>query len=287
MKKGGLIINNISAINEQFSQAIDKSDKKIADTNFFTKQLNGELADFNDTGKLEVNTLTNFKEIKNNIKINPMNYFETFNNMATSEENNNNMNINNINILNNMIIGKKNYIDNDKNKQNNKDNYSIYNFSHKYIGLGSINNFNQTGETNLSIREYQNKYNQLETKYYNLNNQYKKLKNDYEEINNSNKFLLELLSYWQKFYLEVKEIVLPEERKNNHDKSVNDYMDDPYRIQVIDEVKKLIIISRDRAYKNYYKTTINNFAIINKVNNNNNINNKWNKNILENKAENF
>ena len=44
MKKGGLIINNISAINEQFSQAIDMSDKKIADTNFFTKQLNGELA---------------------------------------------------------------------------------------------------------------------------------------------------------------------------------------------------------------------------------------------------
>ena len=37
MKKGGLIINNISAINEQFSQAIDLSDKKIADTNFFTK----------------------------------------------------------------------------------------------------------------------------------------------------------------------------------------------------------------------------------------------------------
>ena len=285
MKKGGLIINNISAINEQFSQAIDMSDKKIADTNFFTKQINGELADFNDTGKLEVNPLTNFKEIKNNIKINPTNYFETFNNMATSEDNNNNMNSNNINILNNMIIGKKNYIDNDNNKQKNKDNYSIYNFSHKYIGLGSIN---QNGETNLSIREYQNKYNQLETKYYNLNNQYKKLKNDYEEINNSNKSLLELLSYWQKFYLEVKEIVLPEERKNNHDKSVNDYMDDPYRIQVIDEVKKLIIISRDRAYKNYYKTTINNFAIINKVNNNNNnINNKWNKNILENKAENF
>jgi hypothetical protein len=281
MKKGGLIINNISAINEQFSQAIDLSDKKIADTNFFTKQLNGELADFNDTGKLEVNPLTNFKEVKNNIKINPTNYFETFNKIATSEEHNNNMN--NMNILNNMIIGNKNYIDNEKNKQSNKNNYSIYNFNHKYIGLGSVN---QNGETNLSIREYQNKYNQLETKYYNLNNQYKKLKNDYDEINNSNKSLLELLSYWQKFYLEVKEIVLPEERKNNHDISVNDYMDDPYRIQVIDEVKKLIIISRDRAYKNYYKTTINNFAIINKINNNN-TNNKWNKNIFEKKAENF
>ena len=180
-----------------------------------------------------------------------------------------------------MIIGKKNYIDNEKNKQNKKDKYSISNFNHNYIGITSIN---QNGDSNISLREYQNKYSQLESKYLNLNNQYKKLKNEYEEINNSNKSLLELLSYWQKFYLEIKEIVLPEERNNNHDISANDYMDDPYRIQVIDEVKKLIIISRDRAYKNYYKTTINNFAIINE---NNKLNNNWNKNILENKAENF
>ena len=282
LKKGGLIINNISAINEQFSQGIDLSDKKITDINFFTKQINVDLGDFNDTGKLDSNPLTNFRELKKNININPTNYFETFNKIATSEEENNN-NIKNNNILNNMIIGKKNYIDNEKNKQNKKDKYSISNFNHNYIGITSIN-INQNGDSNISLREYQNKYSQLESKYLNLNNQYKKLKNEYEEINNSNKSLLELLSYWQKFYLEIKEIVLPEERNNNHDISANDYMDDPYRIQVIDEVKKLIIIARDRAYKNYYKTTINNFAIINE---NNKLNNNWNKNILENKAENF
>ena len=89
--------------------------------------------------------------------------------------------------------------------------------------------------------------------------------------------------------MEIKEIVLPEERKNNNDKSIYDYMDDPYRIQVIDEVKKLIIISRDKVYKNYYKTSINNFSIINnnKNNTNNIINKNWNKNLSQNNVESF
>ena len=284
LKRGGLIINNISAINEQFSQGIDLSDKKMGDANFFTKQL----ADFNDTeNKKEPNPLNDFREIQNNIQINPTNYFETFNNLAVSEENNKNAQKSNINILNNMIIGKKNYIINEKNK--NKENYSITNFNHNYIGISQTNmNINQNGESMISLRESQNKCKQFESKYFNLNNQYKKLKNEFDEINNSNKSLLDLLSYWQKFYLEIKEIVLPEERKNNNDKSNGDYMDDPYRIQVIDEVKRLIIISRDRIYKNYYKTTINNFAIINNNNKNNNVsNNKWNKNLLQNNVESF
>ena len=96
LKKGGLIINNISAINEQFSQGLDLSDKKMADANFFTKQL----ADFNDTeNKNEPNPLKNFREIQNNIQINPTNYFETFNNLAITEENNKNEKKSNINIL--------------------------------------------------------------------------------------------------------------------------------------------------------------------------------------------
>ena len=281
LKKGGLVINNISAINEQLPQGIDLSDKKMAETNFFSKQL----VDFNDTeNKKESNPLNDFGEIQKNIQINPTNYFETFNNLAFSEENNKNNQKNNIKILNNMIIGKQKYITNDKNKSIEK--YSVSNFSHNYIGIIQ-SNVNQSGESIISLKEWQNKYNQLETKYYNLNNQYKKLRNEYDEINNSNKSLLELLSYWQKFYLEIKEIVLPEERKNNNDKSINDYMDDPYRIQVIDEVKKLILISRDRAYKNYYKASINNFSIINNHTNiNNNLNNKWNK-LSQNKVDSF
>ena len=272
MKKGGLIINNISAIKEQFSQAVDLSDKKIVDQNFFSKQIKAELGDLNDTeDKIEQKGLNNLKKNQNGIRINPTNYFEAFNNVAL--ENNNNNNNNNlqnssINILNNMIIGKKNYIIND-NSSLKANKFSISNFHHSIIGFNDINNHNK------SQNEIKNQNNQLETNYFNLNNQYKKLKNDYDELNTSNKSLLELLLYWQKFYLEIKEIVLPEGKKNNNDLSVNDYMDDPYRIQVIDEVKKLIIIARDKAHNNLYKASDINFSILkdSKINKKNIINN--------------
>ena len=271
MKKGGLIINNISAIKEQFSQAVDLSDKKIVDQNFFSKQIKAELGDLNDTeDKIEQKGLNNLKKNQNGIRINPTNYFEAFNNVALENNNNNNNNLQNssINILNNMIIGKKNYIIND-NSSLKANKFSISNFHHSIIGFNDINNHNK------SPNEIKNQNNQLETNYFNLNNQYKKLKNDYDELNTSNKSLLELLLYWQKFYLEIKEIVLPEGKKNNNDLSINDYMDDPYRIQVIDEVKKLIIIARDKAHNNLYKASDINFSILkdSKINKKNIINN--------------
>ena len=271
MKKGGLIINNISAIKEQFSQAVDLSDKKIVDQNFFSKQIKAELGDLNDTeDKIEQKGLNNLKKNQNGIRINPTNYFEAFNNVALENNNNNNNNLQNssINILNNMIIGKKNYIIND-NSSLKANKFSISNFHHSIIGFNDINNHNK------SQNEIKNQNNQLETNYFNLNNQYKKLKNDYDELNTSNKSLLELLLYWQKFYLEIKEIVLPEGKKNNNDLSINDYMDDPYRIQVIDEVKKLIIIARDKAHNNLYKASDINFSILkdSKINKKNIINN--------------
>ena len=269
MKKGGLIINNISAIKEQFSQGMDFSDKKIVDQNFFSKQIKAELGDYIDTeNKIEQKNLNNLKQNKNGIKINPKNYFETFNNLVSDENSNinNNLQNNKDNILNYMIIGNKNYIAYN-NKSNNINKLDITNFNHSYISPKSVNN--KTPENNINSNEMKNQYNQLESNFINLKNQYQKLKNDYEEINNSNKSLLELLSYWQKFYLEVKEIVLPEGKKNSNDLSANDYMDDPYRIQVIDEVKKLIIISRDKVHKNFYKASDINFSILKVVNSKN------------------
>jgi len=258
LKKGGLIINNISAINEQIS------DKKIVEPNFFSKQINEELGNVNDIeNKIESNPLNNYKEIPNNIQINPNNYFETFNNFVASEENNTQKNIN---ILNNMIIGKTNYINYVKNKQKDYEKYSIYNFNHKYIGI-KLSNINKKEEENISLKEYKNKI--------------KIIKKEYDELNNTNKSLLELLTYWQKFFLEIKDIVLPEEK--NFDKSINNYMDQSYKIKIIDKVKKVITNSRDKAYKNFYKTTINNFVILN----NNNKYNKWKKNLLENRVESF
>ena len=197
LKKGGLIINNISAINEQIS------DKKIVEPNFFSKQINEELGNVNDIeNKIESNPLNNYKEIPNNIQINPNNYLETFNNFVASEENNTQKNIN---ILNNMIIGKTNYINYVKNKQKDYEKYSIYNFNHKYIGI-KLSNINKKEEENISLKEYKNKI--------------KIIKKEYDELNNTNKSLLELLTYWQKLFLEIKDIVLPEEK--NFDKSIND-----------------------------------------------------------------
>ena len=121
LKKGGLIINNISAINEQFSQGMDFSDKKIVDQNFFSKQIKAELGDYNEIdNKIEQKGLNNLKQSQNTNKIiNPTNYFETFNNLAIDENNNNNNNIqkSGVNVMNNMIIGKKNYIINDNSKK--------------------------------------------------------------------------------------------------------------------------------------------------------------------------
>ena len=195
LKKGGLLINNISAINVQFSQGIDLSDKKMADPNFFTRQLNNDFGDFNDTTDNKGdNALNNYRgnKNKNDLKITPSNYFETFNTMAAStEENNFNINNNIQNNLNNLIMGSK--------RSKKMEDYSITNFSHNYIGKDSMS-LNQNGGQDIPLREFQNKYNQLESKYLNLNEQYKKMKLEIDELNNSNKSLLELLSYWQKFF---------------------------------------------------------------------------------------
>ena len=285
MKKGGLIINNISAINEQFSKDIDLSDKKIIDQNFFNKKIKAELEEYNDIEiKLVQKGVNNLKQNQNGAKINPTNYFDTFNSLALEENINskNNLQKNN-NISNNIYIDKKNLIKEDNNSKN-SNRFSISNFNHFYLSTSTIN---KTNDQNKSNYESKTQYNQLESNFFNLNEQYKKLKADYEEINNSNKSLLDLLSYWQKFYLEIKEIVLPEVKKNNNDFSINDYMDDPYRIQVIDEVKKLIIISRDKAYNNFFKVSDINFEILKDRNNKNNeLKNLFN-NLIQKRVESF
>jgi hypothetical protein len=283
IKKGGLIINNISAINEQFSKDLDLSDKKIVDQNFFNKKIKTEIEEYND---FEIKTvqkgLNNLKQNQNELKINPTNYFDTFNSLALEENDNSRNNLqNNNNILNNTNINKKNQINND-NFSKNYNKFSISNFNCSYLSPN-----NKAIDQTKSNYESKTQYNQLESNFFNLSEQYKKLKEDYEEINNSNKSLLDLLSYWQKFYLEIKEIVLPEVKKNNNDFSINDYMDDPYRIQVIDEVKKLIIISRDKAYNNFFKVSDINFEILKDRNNKNNeLKNLFN-NLIQKRVESF
>lgn len=221
--------------------------------------------------------------INENININNKNNINYQNEYI---QNNNNQNINNnfINSSNN----NNNRIPNYNNHQFNilqKSNFSLY-----ILGMcpnkfsGSVNTSEQTFGL-MQSKDFQNKYNQLESKYNTLLTQNKKLEENYEELKNSNKSVLDLLTYWQKFYLEILEIVKPK-NQNKNDTSISDYMDDPYRIQVINDVKKIVLISRDKVYKNFYvskninlnfkgeeKKELNPKEDINKLNSNNKINN--------------
>ena len=150
---------------------------------------------------------------------------------------------------------------------------------------GSVNTSEQTFGL-LQSREFQNKYTQLESKYNSLLAQNKKLEENYQELKNSNKSVLDLLTYWQKFYLEILEIVKPKEKsQNKNDTSINDYMDDPYRIQVINDVKKIVLISRDKAYNIFHVCQTNKFDIKSKKENIENKND--NNNIINNNIKNI
>ena len=140
----------------------------------------------------------------------------------------------------------------------------VNNFCLYILGSNKYNSSANTSEQTFGLlqsqsKDFQNKYNQLESKYNALLEQNRKLKESYEELKSSNKSVLDLLTYWQKFYLEILEIVKPKTNKN--DVSISDYMDDPYRIQVINDVKKIVLISRDKAYSKFYINQINNFEI--------------------------
>ena len=170
----------------------------------------------------------------------------------------NNQNINNYNeeFLQNNLNSNGNKYPNLNSNDFNTDSYQQENFYFNIINTnskfsGSVNSSEQTFGL-IQSREFQNKYAQLEAKYNSLLAQNKNLEANYQELKNSNKSVLDLLTYWQKFYLEILEIVKPKNENKNSDNSISDYMDDPYRIQVINEVKKIVLIARDKAYNKFY-----------------------------------
>ena len=364
--KKGFIINNISAINEQFPQNNNPINNKKFDNSLhdITGSDNLNITD-NDVGSFPLmmsgNELTlrnSNTEINNNPNEEILQHIETkisqnefgyMNNLPTSPQKNfittnkykrrnieideiddedeeessvpdipnmlqnkftqqNNTNNNQINIvkknknLYNNNSNNSNNFNNNSHNSNHNNNYMITSFSHYYIGVnkyvGSVNSSEATFGMAQS-RDFQNKYNQLEANYNLLIKQNKKLQNDYEELKNSNKSVLELLTYWQKFYLEILEIVMPEKSKHNQDNSISDYMDDPYRIQIINQVKQLVLMARDKVYHNFYQITPIKFDIISNVEknfdknltqiSNKNINNiiDWNNKLFYTKNDSF
>ena len=125
------------------------------------------------------------------------------------------------------------------------------------------NNLNENNDENKEINYTNDEKGELKDELENGENQ-ENMEENYEELKNSNKSVLDLLTYWQKFYLEILEIVKPKNQNSNQNKndtSVSDYMDDPYRIQVINDVKKIVLIARDKAYNIFHITQPNHFDI--------------------------
>ena len=269
--------NNLNDINNMNNLTNKKINIKNKGTNISIKDINDEEEEeYNDNNsnpsiqmilQKKMTPYTIMKENSNNININS----NHFNNYISND-----INLNNSNEFNN------NKIQNYEHRFNilEKSNFSLYILGinpNKYSG--SVNTSEQTFGL-LQSREFQNKYNQLESKYNMLLNQNKQLEENYEELKNSNKSVLDLLTYWQKFYLEILEIVKQKNSNlNKNDTSISDYMDEPYRIQVINEVKKIVLISRDKVYNNFYIAKNENFIIkgkeLNKENENNNIIKKY------------
>ena len=250
--------NNINYITNK------KINLKNNDINLSIKDIDEEEEDNNDNNNKIISTQMMFQN--KNSKYNIINNIKNQKNVSKNEE---------LLITNNKITNNNKNSNYNKNNILQKGNFSLYilgiNNNNKISG--SINSNEQTFGL-LQSKEFYNKYNQLEANYNDILNKYKNLEKEYEELKNSNKSVLDLLAYWQKFYLEILEIVKINCNKN--DDSTNNYMDDPYRLQVINEVKKIIVISRDKAFNYFYKTKNIQFNIKSekKKDINNNINNK-------------
>ena len=201
-------------------------------------------------------------------------------------------NINNNN-NNNDILNSFNSKNNNNNNINNENNYIITNFSYFIIGNYSIN------QSYPSFGLSQSKEMKI------LENKYVELMNNYNKI-------LNLMEYWQKFYLEIVQLVSTQ-LKNNSNLQLDDLLNEQFKLTVIEDVKNLVnfsqqnfnnfnyqnknfeiekinIVKENNLFINNIKTFYNNFEVINEIYFDiieNNIYNKNDKKLLLSKNENF
>ena len=111
--------------------------------------------------------------------------------------------------------------------------------------------------------------------------EYKNLENKYNELNNSYNTVLNLMQYWQKFYLDIVQLV---STKINDNDNNNDLLNDQFKFSVIEDVKNLIKKAKEKVDNKFFDLQIfkeNNFFILNNdfklnyLNNNNNNNKKF------------
>ncbi len=199
-------------------------------------------------------------------------------------------NINNNN--NNDILNSFNSKNN--NNINNENNFIITNFSHFIIGNYSINQSYPSFGLNQS-------------------KEMKILENKYVELMNNYNTILNLMEYWQNFYLEIVKLVSTQ-LKNNSNLQLDDLLNEQFKLTVIEDVKNLVnfsqqnfnnfnyqnkifeiekfnIVKENNLFINNIKKFYDNFEIINEIYfdiiENNIYNNKYNKKLLLSKNENY
>ena len=218
-----------------------------------------------DIDKSKNSTLKN-KEILKIIGGDSIDYYDQKNNLSNmtggiltqidTKVNHNYYNNNNNNNNNNFIY----------NNNNNKNYFSISNF--QYFIPNSIFNSKKYGNQSQSFGNYNKSL-----------DEYKNLENKYNELNNSYNTVLNLMQYWQKFYLDIVQLV---STKINDNDNNNDLLNDQFKFSVIEDVKNLIKKAKEKVDNKFFDLQIfkeNNFFILNNdfklnyLNDNNNNNN--------------
>ena len=152
---------------------------------------------------------------------------------------NSNFNTDYDNILNNK---NNTFINNNskKFKNNNFNTFNKFNNNNKIYQINSFdyfiqgNNFNNFKQNNPSFGILQN----IE-----LEKNYKELEKNYNELEKSYNEVLNLIEYWQNFYLDIAKLVLENININKNDPFSNEF-----KFAVIENVKSIVKLAKDKAF---------------------------------------
>ena len=165
------------------------------------------------------------------------------------------------------------------NNNNNNNNNFIYNKNNKNNLCFEISNFQCFIPNSIFNSKKYGSQSQSFGNYNKSLDEYKNLENKFNELNNSYNTVLNLMQYWQKFYLDIVQLV---STKINDNDSNNDLLNDQFKFSVIEDVKNLIKKAKDKVDNKFFDLQIfkeNNFFILNNnfnhLNNNNNNKNKF------------
>ncbi len=160
-------------------------------------------------------------------------------------------------IDNNFYYGNSNFNTDYDNILNNKNNTFINNNSKKFKN----NNFNTFNKFNNNNKIYQinsfdyfiqgknlNNFKQSNPSFGILQNielekNYKELEKNYNELEKSYNEVLNLIEYWQNFYLDIAKLVLENININKNDPFSNEF-----KFAVIENVKSIVKLAKDKAF---------------------------------------